>query len=480
MTEGFPFPFSLPETISRGLRLLYRQSRAQEIDLFLKRPYCDALQLEKSIYLGELWEAEESLPIFEGSPLQALLTGHKKILSHPFLYLPLTAQTQKLEIQTIGLLRLKRRKSARTLRPREKKRLQQAAAEFARALYYAQLLQGHQERLKRLGTLTELSSMFAASLQVEDRLRLILQAVQQHFGFDRVRLYLVDPEEKFLQGELSVDVRGRVQNLHAEHIPLSPASHRFAQAILGETAGAIQEEFEDTLIYLPLRNQGKHIGLLAVDNLLSQEPIEKEDLALIQSFAGQISMALSNARLFKEVETLSLHDSLTHLPVRRYFMERLKEEIYRAERFRQSLSLVILDLDFFKQTNDTYGHQIGDLLLQAVAQRVLSNIRKIDFPSRYGGDEILILLPQAAQEEARTITQRIRNAIRQIRIPVPFARAREISATASLGIAIFPQDGRKIEELMDKADDALYWVKAHGRDGICFYQEIPKQTQLFE
>ncbi|HBW22948.1 MAG TPA: hypothetical protein DEF68_06165, partial [Elusimicrobia bacterium] len=117
---------------------------------------------------------------------------------------------------------------------------------------------------------------------------------------------------------------------------------------------------KDCVLYMPLVVQGTTIGLLIVDNLLSQQKIEPGELAMLKSFAGQIGLALDNVRLFDKVEELSLYDELTKLPLRRYFNQRFQEEFYRAERFKQPLAVIWGDVDYFKEVNDTYGHQIGD------------------------------------------------------------------------------------------------------------------------
>ena len=136
--------------------------------------------------------------------------------------------------------------------------------------------------------------------------------------------------------------------------------------------------------------------------------------------------------------------------------------------------MIWVDVDYFKEVNDTYGHQIGDRVLKEIGRVILSNLRKIDFPCRYGGDEILILLPQATGEEAGKLARRLAAEIREIKIPVSFSKTRELSVSVSLGISTFPADAASMEALLEKADDALYWVKSHGRGGIALAGEVEK------
>ncbi|HOW89126.1 MAG TPA: GGDEF domain-containing protein, partial [Elusimicrobiales bacterium] len=123
---------------------------------------------------------------------------------------------------------------------------------------------------------------------------------------------------------------------------------------------------------------------------------------------------------------------------------------------------------------DTYGHQIGDQVLKEAGRVILANLRKIDFPCRYGGDEIVVLLPQATGPEAMKLAARLAEEIGEIRIPVPFSRAKELSVSMSLGISTFPSDASSMEALLEKADDALYWVKSHGRGRAVLAGEVEK------
>ncbi|MBI5595166.1 MAG: sensor domain-containing diguanylate cyclase [Elusimicrobia bacterium] len=239
----------------------------------------------------------------------------------------------------------------------------------------------------------------------------------------------------------------------------------------GDGPDPLMKRYEERVVYLPLSVQGQNIGLLVVDNLLSQQTIYGEDIGLLRSFAGQIGLAVDNQRLFEEVQSLSLYDHLTGLAVRRYFNQRFQEELYRVERGGPPLSVVMIDVDHFKGINDTFGHQVGDLALKELGALIQKRLRKIDFPARFGGDEIVILLPQASAEDAANIMGRLLVDLRELRIPVPFSSAKEIGMTASIGVAAYPEDGRRAEDLLHRADEALYWVKTRGRDGVCTYQQ---------
>ncbi|PCI40560.1 MAG: hypothetical protein COB53_00785 [Elusimicrobia bacterium] len=460
------------EMLARGLRLIGERVKADRIGVFLLTPRRRELSLQVTLHSGLLLEMVEEIHLTEESGLWKLVHGRKKLQSysspHALLYVPLR-WTSGGDEAALGALRFERVGSRKPFSAAEREFARLLSAELAQNLYRARVGQARQRQLKRLEALTDLAAVFASSLRVEDGLKLILQGIVHHFDLDRARLYLVDREQKNLRGELSVDVRGTARALREEMVPLGDENHRFARILRGEAPDAMMKHYEERVVHVPLAVQGQKIGLLVVDNLISQEAIQGEDIGLLRSFAGQIALAVDNGRLFEEVQALSLYDSLTGLPVRRYFNQRFQEELYRVERSREPLSVAMIDIDFFKGINDSFGHQIGDEALKLLGVVINNRLRKIDFPARFGGDEVLILLPQTNAEDAAMIMDRLLNDIREIRIPVPFAREGEVRMSASIGIASYPEDGRTAKELIARADEALYWVKSKGRDAVAAY-----------
>ena len=378
---------------------------------------------------------------------------------------------------SFGLVRMERSPRKRRFSPAEAARADAHLRSYLRDYYKAEFFSLHRKYDKNVAAITELTEVFATALRVRDSFRHILSGIQTYFGFDRVRLYLIDEKNRKLKGELSADIRGQIKSISYEEIPLEAGAHRFADIVLGRSSGAFMERYKDCVLYMPLAVQGVTIGLLIVDNLLSQQRIEPAELAMLKSFGGQIALAVDNSRLFDKVEELSLYDELTKLPLRRYFNQRFQEEFYRAERFKQPLALVWADVDYFKEVNDTYGHQIGDQVLKEAGRLILSNLRKIDFPCRYGGDEIIILLPQASGAEAQRLAERLNRELSELRIPVPFSRTKELRVTMSIGVSTFPADASSMDGLLEKADYALYWVKSHGRGKIALYSDVAGEKE---
>lgn len=462
------------EMLSRGLKSIGERVKADSISVFLLAPRRRELSLQFTLHGGMLLEMVEEIHLNEGGALWKLLHGRKKLQSysspHAILYVPLLWSSGQDET-ALGVLRFERTGNRKAFAAGEREFARLLAAELAQNLYRTRVAAARQRQLDRLEALTDLAAVFASSLRVEDGLKLILQGIVSHFDLDRARLYLVDREKQNLKGELSADLRGAVRALREESISLDDENHRFARILRGDAPDSMMKHYEERVFHVPLAVQGQKIGLLVVDNLVSQETVAGEDIGLLRSFAGQIALAVDNARLFEEVQALSLYDSLTGLPVRRYFNQRFQEELYRVERSREPLSVAMIDIDFFKGINDSYGHQIGDEALKRLGVVINKRLRKIDFPARFGGDEVLILLPQTSSADAAKIMDRLLNDIREIRIPVPFAREGEVRMSASIGIAAYPEDGRTGDDLIARADEALYWVKSQGRDAVATFAE---------
>ena len=179
----------------------------------------------------------------------------------------------------------------------------------------------------------------------------------------------------------------------------------------------------------------------------------------------------------EELLALTRVDALTGLSNRRYFEERLAEEFARSSRYRSPLSLVMIDIDHFKKINDTYGHPFGDEALKGVARAVRGRLREVDFVARYGGEEIIALLPETSYREAVGACERVREAIAAVRLEyrTQGGELKEVRCTASLGVASVPSKTlMSVEELLRVADACLYEAKASGRNCVRQYQEDPE------
>jgi diguanylate cyclase (GGDEF)-like protein/PAS domain S-box-containing protein len=209
-------------------------------------------------------------------------------------------------------------------------------------------------------------------------------------------------------------------------------------------------------IILPLKVKDSVIGVLCL-YLPRDAEIDENKVKMLVSICNQIGIAVENARLYEEAKSLSLHDSLTGFGNRRY-MEVMFEKIFaESKRYGRHLSAIMLDIDYFKKYNDTFGHIAGDSLLARLAAIISREIRETDLAIRYGGEEFLILLPETEIERALEVTERIRRSVEA---------GGEI--TVSLGISTYDNRMEKKEDLICAADEALYRAKREGRNRIIF------------
>jgi diguanylate cyclase (GGDEF)-like protein len=205
----------------------------------------------------------------------------------------------------------------------------------------------------------------------------------------------------------------------------------------------------------------------AIGRLLLYPPrdgsFDEESEQLAHWLAAQASIAIENERLHRTVKRQAITDELTQLANRRRFTETLAVEVRRAERFGDPLSLVLADLDDFKQINDRYGHQTGDEVLRRFSDVLRDNVRDFDLPVRYGGEEFAVLLPETGLEGAEQLARRLQVALLALRVPE--IGGDHAPVTASFGVAAFPA-ARSAEELLSAADGALYRAKAAGKNRV--------------
>jgi diguanylate cyclase (GGDEF)-like protein len=221
-----------------------------------------------------------------------------------------------------------------------------------------------------------------------------------------------------------------------------------------------------SLVAVPLKVQEKIVGILYLDDFQPRR-FDPEQLRLLSVLGSFASMSIDNARLHRDMCLLASTDGLTGLYNHRNFQQLLKEELSRAIRYRQSLSLVLFDVDDFKRFNDTYGHPDGDKVLKTVAEILRETLRKCDIPFRYGGEEFAAILPETAGEAAVLVAERIRQAIEsQSRRQLPDYIAHGV--TVSVGVACFPEAGQSVDSLLKAADSLLYRAKREGKNQVYF------------
>jgi len=227
----------------------------------------------------------------------------------------------------------------------------------------------------------------------------------------------------------------------------------------GETVGIMQLDANTA------ESSGVCIDTPKADTTLGVENSAASMMELCTMTADEIASAIEELKLRAKLQHQSTRDSLTHLFNRRYFMEATERELYRAKQSGHELSLLMLDLDHFKQFNDTHGHIGGDMVLRAFGKVLEDTTRGGDVASRYGGEEFAVIMTECPPAGARKRAEEIR--AKTERIALEFHGELLEGISTSIGISSFPRDGDSIEDLISHADKALYAAKAAGRNQVC-------------
>ena len=199
------------------------------------------------------------------------------------------------------------------------------------------------------------------------------------------------------------------------------------------------------------------------DSFGVQDSLDR-DLALASSVAERMSVALANLRLREALRNQAIRDTLTGLYNRRFLEEYLDREMLRASRTGAPLSVLMIDVDQFKQFNDAFGHQAGDFALAQIGHLLRSAVRAGDVACRLGGEELLLLLPETPLDRGMARADEIRQAIEQLTLTLENKTLRKI--TVSIGVASAPEHGTRVEDLLWAADKALYRAKSNGRNRV--------------
>lgn len=219
-----------------------------------------------------------------------------------------------------------------------------------------------------------------------------------------------------------------------------------------------------TYLCIPILAQGETLGILHLQATDDVPQMNASELSFKTTFAAQVGLSIANIRLREALRTQSVRDALTGLYNRRYLEETLEREMRRAARAEQSLGILMIDLDHFKNFNDTYGHDAGDAVLRETGASLTKGIRAEDFVCRFGGEEFVVILPTADPETSRTRAERLRTKMRELTI---MYQGKSLGmVTISVGVAAFPAHGTSPKELMAAADAALYEAKRGGRDKV--------------
>lgn len=327
-----------------------------------------------------------------------------------------------------------------------------------------------------LETLIDIGKALTSHLALEDVYQVVMEKVGNLLRPQAWSLLIIDEDSKELCFEIVVspapeDLTGTrlqpnegVAGWVAESgvpllVPDVNKEPRFSNQIDAQIGFVTQ-----SILCVPLISNNRIIGVIQLINGLGQAQFTEQDQRILATIADFTAIAIENSRLHQQVRNLTITDDLTGLYNARHFQTLCDYEMERSSRYGNELSMVFLDLDYFKKINDTYGHQTGSRLLKEVGQLFLRVVRVVDHAARYGGDEFVFLLPSTSKKGALIMANNLLETLRSTTFQSDCGAPMRI--TASLGVATYPTNAYCIQELVKLSDEAMYDVKRNARNGV--------------
>jgi len=324
----------------------------------------------------------------------------------------------------------------------------------------ARLFARERRRSSYLAFVNNVSKIAISSEGAERMLAEIGREIRNNFHFEHIGIGILDYGAKSLEIKVdagSADMTGRRVPVE---FGITGRVARTAQIVLA------QPPEEDTLLpearsalCLPIIYGESTLGILNVESRLPHA-FEEAEVLIMQTLADVLATALHNAFVFRKLQQQAITDGLTGIKTRRYFLESLQAEWMRASRSGRAFSVVMIDLDQFKEINDALGHVEGDLVLARVGRLLEQKCRQSNVVARYGGDEFCILMPETSLEQAQVLSERLRQWL------AADPRLRDRAITGSFGVATFPMHGVTVEEIIRVADAGMYASKRAGGNRV--------------
>lgn len=339
---------------------------------------------------------------------------------------------------------------------------QQATGAFITGKLYGQTVEEKQRADRMVEQLKHLSEAMGAigqHLNVTTACEVLVAHLPRFFAADRVSVYL-------RKGEQWPFVAGEREGLEEPPVAWREAlsAHPQAKSLVLDARQLVGTPYERSprVVLVPLVTQQEAIGLVVLSASADLDPTALE---LIETLVGHTALTIANAVMVEKVEQQAITDGLTGVFNRRYFNDRLDTELQRSFRYSHPVSLIIMDIDYFKKANDVLGHLGGDTVLKQLAALLREKVRKVDIIARYGGEEFAIILPETGYDSALFVAEKIRAWIEEF----PFTDQEKLPhkvITTSLGVSTFPDHASTVEELIHTADEALYVAKQNGRNQV--------------
>src|ERR1700685_591923 len=321
----------------------------------------------------------------------------------------------------------------------------------------------------------DVAKALTSSLDLDSILQTIMDKMAEYFRPDTWSLLMVDEGHDELYFAIAVGDKAEalksVRLKMGEGIAGWVAKHGESRVVPDAQADPVFANRVDqatkwetrSVICVPLRSKLRVLGVIQLVNVDMAQFTDAE-LFFLQSLSDYAAIAIENARWVEKIQELTITDDCTGLFNARHLYKTLETEVYRSARFAYGFSVLFIDLDHFKQVNDTHGHLIGSKLLAEIGYLVKAQLRLIDFAFRYGGDEFVVLLPQTGKDQALVVAKRLQEAMRAS----TFCRDEglNLNVRASIGLATFPHNARDAHDIIRQADEMMYLVKNTTRANI--------------
>ena len=328
---------------------------------------------------------------------------------------------------------------------------------------------------QELNIVHDVAKALTSSLDLDSILQTIMEKMAEYFRPDTWSLLMVDEVHNELYFAIAVgdaaealkDVRLKVgegiagwvaKNGEQLIVPDVYTDARFAKRIDEVTQWETR-----SIICIPLNSKHRVLGVIQLVNV-DMKGFGDPEIFFLQALCDYAAIAIENSRSVEKIQELTITDDCTGLYNARHLYKTLETEVYRSSRFGYEFSVLFIDLDHFKQVNDTHGHLVGSKLLAEIGYLVKAQLRLIDYAFRYGGDEFVVLLPQTGKDQALTVAKRLRDALRVSM----FCKEEglNLNVRASIGLATYPHDAKSPHDVIRQADEMMYLVKNTTRDNI--------------
>lgn len=342
-------------------------------------------------------------------------------------------------------------------------------------------LQTMQRRWQAVNVILRLATLTGLPMQLDATLHRLTELAGEIAPHDRSLTFFWDENVNQLRLRAAEGVRDLFSNPAAQGNILNSWAMKYRRPLL---VGRERNHEADSLLYrmqassalvLPLFVSNQAMGSLQLFST-ARDRFSQEDAQLLWILALAGDTLLTRDYLNEGLIRFAFTDYLTGLKTRGYFEQQLEMEIKRSKRAGTRFSLLMIDIDFFKQLNDHYGHHAGDQVLREVSALLVKDMREVDTVARFGGEEFVIVLPETGGAGARLVAERLRHAVEQSRFCAGSHGSIE-RLTISIGAAVFGQDAEQRHELIEFADTALYAAKFSGRNQVLLYSELPEERR---